>query len=68
MPTQHSKATIISMAIIATAIATLLHEGVGHGVMAWFRGDIVTELTSNHLIRYFVESVLMSVVTGDFRC
>jgi len=49
MSTQHSKATIISMAVIATGIATLLHEGVGHGVMAWLRGDIVTELTSNHL-------------------
>jgi len=45
----HSKATIISMAIIASALATLLHEGVGHGVTAWIRGDIPTELTSNHL-------------------
>ena len=49
MPTSHSKATIISMAVIATAITTLLHEGVGHGVVAWLRGDIPTELTSNHL-------------------
>jgi hypothetical protein len=49
MSTQHSKATIISMAVIASAVATLLHEGVGHGVTAWLRGDIVTELTSNHL-------------------
>jgi hypothetical protein len=49
MPAQHSKATIISMAVIATATATLLHEGAGHGVIAWLRGDIVTELTSNHL-------------------
>ena len=49
MPAQHSKATIISMAVVATAIATLLHEGVGHGVVAWLRGDIPTELTSNHL-------------------
>ena len=46
---QHSKGTIISMAVIASAMATLLHEGVGHGVTAWLRGDIVTELTSNHL-------------------
>jgi len=45
----HNKATIISMAVIASAAATLLHEGVGHGVTAWLRGDIVTELTSNHL-------------------
>jgi hypothetical protein len=50
MPTQqHSKATIVSMAVLATAIATLLHEGAGHGVVAWLRGDIPTELTSNHL-------------------
>jgi hypothetical protein len=37
------------MAVIASATATLLHEGVGHGVTAWLRGDSVTELTSNHL-------------------
>src|ERR1700743_1844439 len=37
------------MAVIASAFATLLHEGVGHGVTAWLRGDVVTELTSNHL-------------------
>jgi hypothetical protein len=49
MPIQHSKATIISMAVIASGIATLLHEGLGHGVLAWLRGDIVTEITSNHL-------------------
>ena len=41
--------TIISMAVVASAAATLLHEGVGHGVTAWLRGDIPTELTSNHL-------------------
>ena len=51
MSDQHSKATIISMAVIASAVATLLHEGVGHGVTAWLRGDIPTELTSNHLSR-----------------
>jgi len=35
--------------VIAGATATLLHEGVGHGVTAWLRGDLPTELTSNHL-------------------
>jgi hypothetical protein len=49
MPEQHDKATIVSMAIIATGLAVLLHEGVGHGVVAWIRGDIPTQLTSNHL-------------------
>jgi len=49
MPSQHDKLTIISMAVIASATATLLHEGLGHGVLAWLHGDIVTELTSNHL-------------------
>ena len=46
---QHSKITIISMAVIATGVTVLLHEGVGHGVVAWLRGDIPTQLTSNHL-------------------
>lgn len=49
MPQQHSKATIISMAVVATGLAVLLHEALGHGVTAWLRGDIPTELTSNHL-------------------
>lgn len=49
MTEQNSKATIVSMAIVASALATLLHEGLGHGVVAWLRGDIPTELTSNHL-------------------
>lgn len=49
MAEQHSRATIVSMAVIASAAATLLHEGVGHGVTAWLRGDTVTALTSNHL-------------------
>ncbi len=49
MSEYHSKATIISMAVLASAMATLLHEGVGHGVIAWLRGDIPTQLTSNHL-------------------
>jgi hypothetical protein len=46
---RHDKSTIVSMAVIASALATLLHEGVGHGVTAWVRGDVPTELTSNHL-------------------
>src|SRR5580698_1746646 len=45
----HSKATIISMEVTAMGLAALLHEGVGHGVTAWLRGDMVTQLTSNHL-------------------
>jgi hypothetical protein len=45
----HSKATIISMAIIAVGISTLLHEGVGHGITSWLRGGVPIELTSNHL-------------------
>ena len=49
MPAQNSKATIVSIAVIASGIATLLHEGLGHGVTAWLRGAIPTELTSNHL-------------------
>lgn len=49
MASQHDRVTIVSMAVIASAAATLLHEGVGHGVTAWLRGDIPTELTSNHL-------------------
>lgn len=49
MAQPHDKPTIISMAVIASAADTLLHEGAGHGITAWLRGDIVTELTSNHL-------------------
>lgn len=49
MPGENSKATIISLAVLASAAATLFHEGVGHGLVAWLRGDIPTELTSNHL-------------------
>jgi hypothetical protein len=48
-PEGHSQTTIISMAVLASAAATLLHEAVGHGLTAWLRGDIPTELTSNHL-------------------
>lgn len=43
------KLTIISMAVLASAAAAFLHEGVGHGLVAWLRGDVPTELTSNHL-------------------
>ena len=50
MPEQHSKATIVSMAVMAAALAPLLHEGLGHGLTAWLRGDIPTQLTSNHLL------------------
>lgn len=46
---RHDAITIISMAVIASALATLLHEAVGHGLTAWLRGDVPTELTSNHL-------------------
>jgi hypothetical protein len=46
---RHDKLTIVSMAVVASAAATLVHEGVGHGLMAWLRGDVPTELTSNHL-------------------
>jgi len=46
---RHDRLTIISMAVIASALATFLHEGVGHGLTAFVRGDVPTELTSNHL-------------------
>jgi hypothetical protein len=46
---RHDRATIASLAVLAGILATLLHEGVGHGVTAWLRGDLPTELTSNHL-------------------
>jgi len=49
MPSAHSKATIISMAVVAAGITVLLHEGVGHGVTSWLEGGVPTELTSNHL-------------------
>src|SRR6185437_13698183 len=49
MSTRHSKATIIGIAIVSIGLAALLHEGLGHGVTAALRGDVVTELTSNHL-------------------
>ena len=46
---KHSKATILALAMLASVIGSLLHEGLGHGVTAWLRGDQVTEWTSNHL-------------------
>ncbi len=49
MPSAHSKATIISMAIVATGLTVLLHEGVGHGLTSCLRGAVPIELTSNHL-------------------
>ena len=49
MAEENSKTTIVSMAVVACGLAVLLHEGVGHGLTAWLRGDIPTELTSNHL-------------------
>ena len=49
MADPHNRLTIVSMAVIASALATFLHEGLGHGVTAWLRGDVPTVLTSNHL-------------------
>lgn len=49
MSVRHSKTTIASMAVVTMGLAALLHEGLGHGVTAWLRGDVVTQLTSNHL-------------------
>lgn len=45
----NSKTTIIAVAVLAALIGSLLHEGLGHGVTAWLRGDVVTQLSSNHL-------------------
>jgi hypothetical protein len=49
MPVENDKRTIVSMAVIASLTATQLHEGVGHALVAWMRGDIPTELTTNHV-------------------
>ena len=49
MPKPHNKSSIVALAVLAAATASLLHEGLGHGVTAWLRGDMVTELTSNHV-------------------
>jgi len=70
MQSRHSKATIISMAVVSMGLAALLHEGLGHGVTAWLRGDVVTQLTSNHLSNdqpdRFVEAggTIVNVFTG----
>ncbi len=45
----NNKATIISMAVLAIAASSVLHEGLGHAVTSYLRGDIPTQLTSNHL-------------------
>lgn len=49
MQSRHNKSTIISMAVVSMGLAALFHEGLGHAVTAWLRGDVVTQLTSNHL-------------------
>lgn len=49
MQAAHNKVTVVCMAIMAVGISTLLHEGVGHGVVSWLRGGVPVELTSNHL-------------------
>ena len=49
MPDPNCRPTIVSMAVLAIALSSALHEGVGHGLTSWLRGDIPTELTSNHL-------------------
>jgi hypothetical protein len=46
---RHSVASIVSIAVLSMGLAAAFHEGLGHGVVAWVRGDGVTELTSNHL-------------------
>ena len=40
---RHDRLTIVSMAVIASAFATLLHEGVGHGLTGFVRGDVPTD-------------------------
>src|SRR5580704_8888172 len=47
---RHDRLTIAAIAVIAGAVATFLHEAVGHGVVSWLRGDVPTQLTSNHLL------------------
>jgi hypothetical protein len=39
MPDRHDKPTIISMTVVASVSAKLLHEDIGHGLTAWLRGD-----------------------------
>lgn len=35
---RHSKGTIVALAVMAAVAASLLHEGLGHGVTAWLAG------------------------------
>ena len=49
MGSGHNKLTIVALAVMGAGLGSLLHEGLGHGMTAWLRGDVVTELTSNHL-------------------
>jgi hypothetical protein len=49
MASRHDRLTIASIAVVASVTTVMLHEGVGHGVTAWLRGDHPTLLTSNHL-------------------
>lgn len=60
---RHDAITIVSMAVIASALATLLHEGVGHGLTAFVRGDVPTELTSNHLSSLHPDRVVQAAGT-----
>jgi hypothetical protein len=48
-PARHDRLTIIAIAVIAGALSPFLHEALGHGVVSWLRGDLPTQLTSNHL-------------------
>jgi hypothetical protein len=49
MASRHDRLTVASLAVIASVVTVMLHEGVGHGVTSWLRGDVPTMLTSNHL-------------------
>jgi len=51
------------MAVIASGLATLFHEGIGHGLMALVRGDVPTELTSNHLSSLYPDRVVQAAGT-----
>ncbi len=62
-PGRHDTLTVVSMAVIASALATLLHEGVGHGLVAFARGDVPTELTSNHLSSLRADRVVAAAGT-----
>lgn len=70
MPAHHSKLSIFGTAVVSVGLAALLHEGLGHGVTAWLRGDVVTELTSNHLSSLHPDRLvdaggtLVNLVTG----